>query len=195
MLEQILDLVKQQGQESVVQNPEVPNEKNNEVMREAASTITGGFQNMLSSGGLQNLIGMFGNNDRSGKSGLLNNPMIAGLISQLAGNLITKLNLNPQVANNVAGNLIPGVLDKLINKTRSTDPQDNAFNLNDLIGSFTGASGAQTNGFDFQSLIGAFTGGGKDQEIEQANRSISEQAKQKQQDGGGFSDLIQNFFK
>jgi hypothetical protein len=48
MLEQILDLVKQQGQQSVVQNTEVPNEKNNEVMMEAASTITGGLQNMLS---------------------------------------------------------------------------------------------------------------------------------------------------
>ncbi len=42
MLEQILELVKQQGQQSVVQNTEVPDEKNNEVMMEAASTITGG---------------------------------------------------------------------------------------------------------------------------------------------------------
>ncbi|ULT45807.1 hypothetical protein KRR40_22870 [Niabella defluvii] len=41
MLEQILELVKQQGQQSVVQNTEVPDEKNNEVMMEAASTITG----------------------------------------------------------------------------------------------------------------------------------------------------------
>ncbi|MCH5596917.1 hypothetical protein [Niabella ginsengisoli] len=193
MLEQILDLVKQQGQQSVVQNADIPNEKNAEVMKEAASTITGGFQNMLSSGGLQNIIGMFGDNSNEGKAGLLTNPMVATLISQLAGNLIKKLNLSPAVANNVAGDIIPGVLDKLRNNTRSNAPENDAFNLNDLIGAFTGGKN-KSNGFDFQGLISQFTGEGK-VDLDEANKTVSSQAQQKQQQESGLSDLIQNFFK
>ena len=53
MLEQILKLVKQQGQQSVVENQNVPNNLNNQVMAGAANTITGSLQNILSNGGLQ----------------------------------------------------------------------------------------------------------------------------------------------
>lgn len=43
MLEQISDLVKQIGEEAVIDNPDVPNEKNNAVLAEATNTITSGM--------------------------------------------------------------------------------------------------------------------------------------------------------
>ncbi|MEI9809988.1 MAG: hypothetical protein WDO16_20150 [Bacteroidota bacterium] len=47
MLEQISDLVKYYGQDTVVNNPAIPAENNNAVMAEATNTITSGMQNML----------------------------------------------------------------------------------------------------------------------------------------------------
>ena len=194
MLEQILDLVKQQGQQSVVENTDIPNEQNNEVMKEAASTITDGFQNVLSSGGLQSIIGMFSDDKNTSKGGLLSHPLVGTMIGQLANKLIKKMNLSPAVANSVANNIIPGVLSKLIGNTRSTDASHATFNLNDLIGSFTGNSGSQSSGFDFQSLLGQFTGNDREPQVnlEEANADVSQKA---QQQKGGLSDLIQNFFK
>lgn len=194
MLEQILDLVKQQGQQSVVANEAVPNQQNAAVLQEAASTITDGFQNVLGSGGLQNLIGLFGDNGNAGKSGLLGNPIVAALISRLAGNLISKLNLNPAVANNLAGDLIPGVLNQLVQNTRSSAPENDAFDLNDLIGVFTGGGAQPSHGFDFQGLIGQLAGGGSI-DMDAANQAITGQVQERQQQPGGLSDLIQNFFK
>ena len=53
MLEQISELVKQYGQEAVVNNPDVPNEENSAVLAETTNTITDGMQNMLAGGGFR----------------------------------------------------------------------------------------------------------------------------------------------
>ncbi len=204
MLEQILDLVKQQGQQSVVQNTEVPNERNNEVMMEAASTITGGLQNMLSGGGLQNIISMFSGDQSQGRNGILSNPVTSMMVGHLANNLMKKMNLSPAVANTVANNIIPGVLNSLVSNTRSNDPANAGFNLNSLIGELTGGSKAapQTNGIDFQGLIGqlgADTNGDGKVDFSDIIGAVSRQSQSQQQtqreSGGGIADLIQGFFK
>lgn len=203
MLEQILELVKQQGQQSVVQNPEVPNEKNNEVMMEAANTITGGFQNMLSGGGLQNIIGMFSGDQSQGRNGLLSNPVTSMMIGHLANNLMKKMNLSPAVANTVANNIIPGVLNSLVNNTRSSDPANAGFNLNDLVGDLTGGKATpQAGGIDLQGLIGqlgADTNGDGKVDLSDIIGAVSRQSQNQQQaqrqSGGGIADLIQGFFR
>jgi len=205
MLEQILDLVKQQGQQVVVQNPEVPDSANNAVMMEAANTIAGGFQNMLSGGGLQNIISMFtGGGQGQNNNSLLSNPVVSMMVGHLAGNLVKKMNLNPAVANGIANNLIPGVLSNLVSKTRSNDPANDGFDLNDLIASFTGGNATQdntqTHGFDFQGLIGqlgADTNGDGKVDLGDIVNAVTHQAQnqQVQRQSGGLSDLIQGFFK
>ena len=47
MPEQILELVKQYGKETVVDNPAIPNEEKSAVLAEATNTITAGMHNML----------------------------------------------------------------------------------------------------------------------------------------------------
>ena len=203
MLEQILELVKQQGQQSVVQNTEVHNEKNNEVMMEAASTITGGLQNMLSGGGLQNIISMFSGDQSQSRNGILSNPITSMMIGHLANNLMKKMNLSPAVANTVANNIIPGVLNNLVNNTRSSDPANSGFNLNSLISDLTGGKAApQTSGVDFQGLIGQLgadtNGDGKvdlSDVIGAVSRESQSQQQAQRQSGGGIADLIQGFFK
>jgi hypothetical protein len=190
MLEQISQLVKQFGQQSVVENPDVPNELNNQVMAEATKTISGGLQNIVSGGGLQSLVNMFTGSQSQGSGSLLNNPITSMMVGNLANNLMQKLNLSPAVANAVSNNIIPSVLGTLTTRTASTAPQDNGFNLNSLISAFTGgASGG--SGLDFQNLLNQFTHGNVAPNVA---AQVAQQSQQHQQ-SGGLSDLIQGFFK
>lgn len=59
MLDQLFNIVKQFGQDTVVNNPEVPNEQNQEVMADATKTIASGFQNIMAGGGFQNILDLF----------------------------------------------------------------------------------------------------------------------------------------
>lgn len=169
MLDQLFNLVKEFGQDTVVNNPEVPNEDNNEVMADATKTIAGGFQNILAGGGLQNILDLFkggGNTSGSGGgiAGLLKNPIVTMMVGYFISKLVKKHGMSPSSASGVANNLIPNVLNNLITRTASNDPSNDAFDLNDLIGSLTGGnvptatSGA--GGFNFQGLLNQLIGGG-----------------------------------
>ncbi|MGK2864230.1 MAG: hypothetical protein ACSLE0_20025 [Chitinophagaceae bacterium] len=215
MLEQISNLVKEYGNEVVVKNPAIPNEENNAVLAEATNTITGGLQNMLSGGGLQDIISMFtGKNSKNkddsltnGIGGLLKNPMVTMMVGHLIKKLIGKYKINPSQASQISNNLIPNVLNGLISKTRSNDPGDDAFDLNDLVGMLSGnknTEGSVPGGFNFQELLNGFTrGGDNNQDIPDFNLqdiigqvTHKAQQNQQQQSGSGksLSDLIKGFF-
>lgn len=217
MLEQLFDLVRGAGQKTVVENPEVPNEYNNDVMAEATSTVAGGLKNVMAGGGLENIIGLFQQGGQQTSGGgvrnLLKNPMVTMMIGHLISKLTAKYKMSPASASNVATNLVPNVLDNLIKKTQ--DPNNSSFTLDKLIGSLTGG-GSDDNipqqggsGFNFQDLISKFTGGensggnngngGFDlQDIiskvtDRARNNIGNQ--NQPGGGGGLFDLIKGFIK
>lgn len=215
MLEQIADLVKEYGQDTVVNNSAIPNSQNNEVLAEATHSITGGLQSMLAGGGLQDILSLFtggggGNTQQSGGiSGLLKNPAVSMMIGNLVNSLISKFNMTPAQANNVSSSLIPNVLHGLITRTTSNDPSNDAFDLNDLIGSLTGGKvatkeSAGSNGFDFQGLLNQFTGGGSGNGgggfniqdiISQVTQGAQEHQQKQTEGGGGITDMIKGLFK
>ena len=69
--------------------------------------------------------------------------------------LMKKFNLDHGVASNIAGGLVPNVLQKLVNKTNDTN--DSSF---DIQGIFNSLSDGKTGGMDIQSLLGKVTAGG-----------------------------------
>ena len=217
MLDQIASLVKEYGQDTVVNNPNVPDSENNMVLAEATKTITGGLQNMLAGGGLQDIISMFtgGGGNQSGQqtggiAGLLKNPLVSMMIGHLIGKLTNKFNMSPQQASQISNQLVPNVLNGLISRTTSQAPENDSFDLNDLISSLTGGktatSGSSTGGFDFQGLLNQFTGGqntsssnsnGFDLQdiIQQVTQGAAESRSNKNNSsGGGLADLIKGFF-
>ncbi len=212
MFEQISALVKQYGQQVVVDNPDIPNENNNAVLAEATRTITGGMQNMLAGGGLQDIISMFtggggtsgGRSQTGGVAGMLKNPMVSMMVGHLISKLVGKFNMTHAQASQVSNNLIPSVLNGLVTRTASNDPSDSSFDLNDLIGSLTGGNTA-SSGFNFQGLINQFTGGGNGGnnsgggfDLQDIISQVTEGAQQNQErqakGGGGITDLIKGFF-
>lgn len=137
MIDQLTQLVQQFGQESVVDNKEVPNEYNDAVMEETGNSVFSGLQKMVSDGNIEQLAGMLQGNNAQNPS----NPGVQQLTEQLTGSLGSKFGLSSNVASGVAGSLIPKILSGLVGK--ANDPND-SFQLTDLIGAISG--GGQSSG-------------------------------------------------
>ena len=194
MLKELFDLVKGQATETVINNPDVPNEYNNEVVAEATNTVASGLRNVVAGGGVQNILSMFGGN--TNKKSLLSNPIVAMMMGHFASKLMNKFRMGTSQANNISGHLIPNVLGTLINK--SNDPNDSAFSLEKLLASITGGrsnqvtsqsggiggllnqlnGGGQSNGGGFLDIVKDLAGGAQEQQ---------------QRNGGSLLDLIKGF--
>lgn len=200
MLEQIASLVKQYGQEAVVNNPAVDNENNSAVMARATKTITAGFQNLMAGGGLQDIISMFTNSGSGGQQGtggvnnLLRNPVVTMMIGHLISKLTTKFNMSPAAASQLSNQLVPSVIEDMVTRTASTDPENDGFNLNSLVGALSGGQAA--GNFNFQDLISQVTGGNGSADLQNIISQVTEGAQQSRSDrsGGGIGDLIKGLF-
>jgi len=135
MFEQLSELVKQYGGEAVVNNSAVPNEQNDAVISEASSSIIDGLKSMVANGNISELAEMFQGNNAGNNS----NPVVKNLIEQVSGNLGSKFGLSSEASTGVASNLIPQVLESLVNKAK--DPNDSSLNIQDIINSISGGNG------------------------------------------------------
>ncbi|NCU05857.1 MAG: DUF937 domain-containing protein [Chitinophagaceae bacterium] len=192
MLDQLFNLVKEQAGSSIIDNPDIPNERNDEAVADVTNNIAGGLQQALAAGQFNDVLSLLG-----GRGGDVQNNQLAG---QLSGNavqsLMEKFNLNQGQAGNVVNSLLPGVLDKFISRTN--DSSDNGF---DLQGIFSQLTGGRTNGIDLQGILGRFSQGGLDRDGDgdtDLNDIISMvkggAAEQQQQGGGGMMDLVKGLF-
>ncbi|MEI2740498.1 MAG: hypothetical protein V9F01_17125 [Chitinophagaceae bacterium] len=172
MLDQLFNIVKQFGQETVVNNPDVPNEFNQEVMADATQTIAGGFKNIVAGGGLQNILDLFkgggggaNNGSGGGIGGLMKNPIVSMMVGYFISKLVRKYSMSPSVASDVANKLIPSSLNGLIEQTK--DPNNPNLNMDGFIGSLIGSGATEeseeqeekSGGSPLQDLIEKFTGG------------------------------------
>ncbi len=151
MLDQLMQLISQHGQDAVVNNSAVPNEHNEAVMQEAGSSIFSGLQSALAGGGLSSISNLFSGSagQNAGISGLVSNPVVQNIIQQLTGNLSNKFNLSPETAQSVSSNLVPNVLQNLSDK--ANDPNDSSIDLQGILGSLGGGN--------LQDMLGKFTQG------------------------------------
>jgi hypothetical protein len=147
MLEQLTQLVQQFGNDAVVKNNAVPNELNENVMKETESSLLSGLQKMASDGNLEQLAGLFQGNN----AGSASNPVVKQLIEQVSGNLGQKVGLDSQSANGVAANMIPQILGSLVGKAK--DPNVKGFEVSDLVNAISGGSG-NSNLMDMVSKYG-----------------------------------------
>ena len=201
MLKELFDLVRGNAKETVIDNPDVPNEHNDGVIAEATNTIASGFRNIVAGGGIQSLLSLFGGSSNT-KQGLLSNPIVSMMMGSFAGKLMNKFGLNNTQANNLSGSVIPNTLSSLIAKTN--DPNDSGFSLEKLIGSITGqdsvsSDNTQTSSGGLGDLLKQFTGGGQGSKggggLMDIVKNLAGGAQQQQQQSGsgGLMDLIKGF--
>ncbi|MBS1748509.1 MAG: hypothetical protein JST63_01240 [Bacteroidetes bacterium] len=154
MFENLLDLVKQHAGDAIINNPAIPNDRNNEAISEATNSIAGGLQGLFSqSGGLKDIIKMFSGQNQ----GTTTNNIAQSLSGGLIENLMSKFGINSQSAGSIASSLIPSVLSSLVSKTN--DPNDSSFNIQDIFNKF---SGGQTSGMDIAGLLSKAKSGALD---------------------------------
>ena len=147
MLENIINLVRENAGEAIVNNPAIPNEHNEAVTEEAGSSIVDGLKNMIAQGQSQDVLNLFSHPSGDFQS----NPAVQSISGGFIQNLVQKFGIDPSAAGNVASNLIPTVLQNLVHKTNDT--ADSSFNLENILGHLTGGQG-------LQGLLGSLGQGG-----------------------------------
>jgi hypothetical protein len=140
MIDQLIKLVQQNADEAIVKNNALPNQFNNAAIEEVAQQIFNSMQSQANNGNMQQLTSMFSGGSTSS---LVNNPMVAQIISNIAGNFASKFGVSQQTARTIAMSVIPQVMNQFVNKTN--DPNDRDFDLQDMLRGFTGNKGLNLN--------------------------------------------------
>ncbi len=144
MLDQILALVQQYGQNTIVQNPDVPNEHNDAAMKLAGESILDGLKGAMQSGQLPQLMGLIA----AGQS-MMQNPVVKQIVFSFSEKLVSQAGINTAQAQGVAGDTVQQVLQGAIAKLSSGDAQ--SADLMAMAQSFLGAQGGSGLG----SLVSA----------------------------------------
>lgn len=131
MFEQIMQLIQQSGQQSVINNPDVPNEHNEGVIKEAGSTIMSSLGKLTETGQVNEVL--------ASPEG---HPAVQEIQGNFASNIIEKFGINPAAAASIATTLIPTILSAVRNQTGGMD-------LQSILQSFGGAGGLSGLGAKF----------------------------------------------
>jgi len=149
MVENLNSLVKENANATIVNNTAIPNERNEEAVQEASTAIEDSLKTSLSGGNVKEVADLF--------NGTTDNVTANPVTQKATGNFIEKLQsrfgLDVSQAANIANNLIPTVLKRLVQKT--SDPSDNSFDLQKI---FNEVSGGKTNGLNVQGMMTKFKG-------------------------------------
>lgn len=183
MLDQLTNLVKQYAGDAIINNPAIPNERNDEAINETSSSIASGLQNMLSGGGAQDILKMFSGNQNILNSNVTNN--VSGGVIQ---DLMNKFGLDRGAASGVANNLVPNVMERMVQKTN--DPNDSSF---DIQGIFNNLSGGSTSGFNIQAMLNKLKGAGLDQDGD-GDTDLQDLTKMLSGGGGGILEKVKSMF-
>ncbi len=158
MLENLSQLVKENVQDAIVNNSEVPNEKNEAAISAASGSIVEALKQQLSSGNVGNLLDAFKGGNAEGS--VVAQEAASGFTDKLAA-----MGINMETAKNIAASVIPSIVGKFVNKTN--DPNDSSFNIQDVIAKVSGPDGK----LDLSDVTRMFTektdvnGDGKDDGI------------------------------
>jgi uncharacterized protein YidB (DUF937 family) len=147
MLENLQNLVKQHVGEALTNNPEIPDGTHEEIATDASSSIVSGVKTMIANGNMETVMSFF----KGGAENVENSPVTHDIQSGFVNNLIQKFGLDKGKAAGIAATVIPLAVKKFVSKTN--DPNDKTFDLQNIIGQLTGGEG-------IGSLLNKFGEGG-----------------------------------
>ncbi len=192
MFEELLNLVKGQSQDAIVNNPDVPNEHNEAVQTEATNSIMSTLQGMLGGGGnsAAQVLNLFSQHNAG--TDISNHPVAQSMSTNLVSSLMSKFGIGGNQASGIASMLLPMVLSKLVSGASNS----NAGGLN-VQSIFNSLSGGGTSGMNIGSLISQFGGNALDKNhdghVDLADLTAAfagAGTQQQQQSGGGILDTL-----
>jgi hypothetical protein len=144
MLENLIQLIKENAGDAIINNPAIPNEHNDAAVETTATSIVDSLKEKLGSGGLDSITSLFQGGESAG--------VINSISSSAAGNLMSKFGIDSAAASGIVQKLIPTVMNQFVSKTN--DPNDSSFNLQDIISNLGGGGSGGILG----SIKGLFGG-------------------------------------
>ena len=132
MLDQLINLVKENAGNAIINNNDVPNENNDAVISTTANGIMDHLKNLAVSGGNENITNLLAGGNTSGSS------EISNMSGNIANVISSKFGIDPSKSEAIVNNLIPTVMSSLSQKTN--DPNDNSFTMQGILGSLAGGS-------------------------------------------------------
>jgi len=153
MLDNLINLIRGNSNDAIVNNNAIPNEKNEQAVQTAGTSIMSTLQNALSGGKISDVFSYF----KGGGSG--SHDIVNEATNNYAKDLQTNIGLSEHEALETANKVVPPTMNQLARKT--ADPSDNSFNIQDI---FDKLSGGKTGGLNIQSMLNKFGGGRLDKD-------------------------------
>lgn len=171
MLKNLENLVRENAQAAIVDNNEIPNEKNEAAIEAASTSIIDVLRQKVSSGDIHGLINSFKNPSEQSTT--------ANQVTDTFTNKLQGLGINMDSAKAVAASIIPAILAKFNQKTN--DPNDSSFDFQDIVAQVAGPDGK----FQFSDLTNLFN---------KESDSNGQSTTQNKETGGGFIDKMKDLF-
>ena len=149
MIENLNNLVQQNAGAVIINNAAIPNERNDEAVHEASTAIEESIKTSLAGGDVKEVANLFNSTGET----VASNPVTQKATGNLIDRLQSRFGLDVQQSANIANNLIPTVLKRLVQKT--ADPNDKSFDLQKI---FDEVSGGKTNGLNVKEMLGKIKG-------------------------------------
>lgn len=189
MFDELMNIIRGEGQDAVVNNPAVPNEQNEAVMQEAGSSIMDSMQGMLQQGGPGALKELFA----GVQSGDPNHPAVQQVANNFSGGLMEKFGLNSGAAKALAMSLIPIVLSKIMSRASANNGQGTGgFNLGSILGGLMGGGNNAGSSGGLGGMLGGLFGGGQQQQQPQQEDQQSQQAQPQTANTSGGGNPLDN---
>jgi len=158
MLDNVLELVKEQVLPAIVGNNQIPEEKKDAAVETTTSSILDGLKDQIVPDNLTEVMNLFGGNNPISNFG--NTAMVQGVQSTVASALTSKVGLNSTLATTIAATVVPAVIGLFSKKV--ADKNEPGFNVQSLIEALTkGKGGDNKGGGGLLDMIGGLFGGNK----------------------------------
>ncbi|MEN9918559.1 MAG: hypothetical protein RL662_995 [Bacteroidota bacterium] len=142
MIEQLLELVKDQVVPAITGNASIPDDKKEAAVETTTSTIFDSLKDQLIPDNLTEVMNMFSGNSAAASFG--GNAMVQTVQTAVVSALTSKVGLDAGLANTIATTAVPMVMNMFTNKIK--DDNEPGFNIQSLIETFTSAKGGAGGG-------------------------------------------------